>query len=148
MIANRNTTVPDLKTVGEIQAMLAGIRADAIVMQYDAGEPSAIAFKLTRDGHSISFQLPSNWQGIFQALKRDKSIPKRLLTAEQAKRVSWRVIRDWLRAQLSLIEAGAATIEEVMLPWAITSDGTTVASRIFSGQTGLLTMNGDVNRND
>ena len=141
MIANRNTTVPALKTVGEIQAMLAGIRADAIVMQYESGEPSAIGFKLTRDDHSISFQLPSNWQGILQALKRDKSIPKRLLTADQAKRVSWRVIRDWLRAQLSLIEAGAATIEEVMLPWAITSDGTTVASRIFSGQTGLLTMN-------
>jgi hypothetical protein len=145
VIANRNTTVPAIKTVGEIQMMLAAIRADAIVINYENGEPSAIAFRLIREGQSISFRLPSNWQGILQALKRDKKIPKRLLTADQAKRVSWRVLRDWLRAQLSLIEAGASTIEEVMLPWAITDDGTTVSSRILSGQAGLLAFNGKSN---
>lgn len=61
-------------------------------------------------------------------------------TPEQAKRVAWRVLRDWIRAQLSLVEAGNATIHEVMVPWMITNDGTTVSERLFSGQSGLLAL--------
>ncbi|MEM9825207.1 MAG: hypothetical protein AAF958_01400 [Planctomycetota bacterium] len=53
--------------------------------------------------------------------------------------MSWRVVRDWLRAQLTLIEAGAATVEEVMLPWALAGDGTTtVGHQLLNGPGGFL----------
>lgn len=139
MIANRTTTVPAAKTVGEIQSMLAGMHATALMIDYHDGEPSAIAFSLVRNGHPISFKLPCNWQGVYRALQREK-IPRRLMTHEHAKRVAWRVVRDWLRAQLSLIEAGATAVEVVMLPWAITRDGSTVADRVLSGSAGLLAL--------
>lgn len=140
MIANRTTTISCEKTVGEIQAMLAGARASRIGIEYDPdAKPARIAFQIERDGHMMAFKLPCDWEGVLRALKRERGgISQRLLTPEHAKRVSWRIIKDWLRAQLSLIEAGASTIEEVMLPWAITTDGQTVAERVLSGATGLL----------
>lgn len=140
MIANKTTTVSAEKTVMEIQSMLASVRASALMIDYTDGKPEAIAFKLVRGEQPIAFRLPANWQGIMAAMKKDKSIPRRLVCEDQARRVSWRVVRDWLRAQLTLIEAGAATIEEVMLPWAITSDGTTVAQRMLSGPNGFLAL--------
>ena len=42
---------------------------------------------------------------------------------EQSERVAWRVIKDWLDAQLSLIYVGQAELEQVMLPYA--TDGKT-----------------------
>lgn len=143
MIANRTTSISCEKTVAEIQSMLAGVRASAMMLDYDSdGKPCGLAFRLERDGQSMAFRLPCNWQGVLNALKKERGgIPQRLLTADHAKRVSWRILKDWLRAQLSLIEAGASSIEEVMLPWAITTDGQTVAQRVLSGTTNLLRLN-------
>ncbi|MCH8134806.1 MAG: hypothetical protein IIB77_02370, partial [Proteobacteria bacterium] len=45
-------------------------------------------------------------------------IPKRLRTREQASRVAWRIIKDWLRAQLAIIETEQAEMVEVFLPYA------------------------------
>jgi hypothetical protein len=70
----------------------------------------------------------------------DKTIPRRLVCEDQARRVSWRVVRDWLRAQLTLIEAGCATIEEVMLPWAVMNDGSTVSQKLLNGPGGFLAL--------
>lgn len=36
---------------------------------------------------------------------------------EQAERVAWRVAREWLLAQLAIIEAQMATLDQVMLPY-------------------------------
>lgn len=140
MIANKSTTVSAERTVAEIQSLLCSVKANSVMIDYCDGKPEAIAFKLMRGDVPIAFRLPANWQGTFLAMKRDKSIPRRLCTDDQARRVSWRVIRDWLRAQLTLIEAGAATIEEVMLPWAVTADGSTVANRLLHGPNGFLAL--------
>lgn len=140
MIANRTTTVAAEKSVMEIQAMLASVKASAMMIDYVDGKPDAIAFKMIKGGQPIAFRLPANWQGILEAMRRDKTVPRRLVCEDQARRVSWRVVRDWLRAQLTLIEAGASSIEEVMLPWAITNDGTTVGQRVLSGASGFLAL--------
>lgn len=140
MIANKTTTVPSEKTVMEIQSMLASMHASSLMIDYADGKPQSIAFKIVRNGRPISFRLPANWQGILTAMKKDKSVPRKLCCEDQARRVSWRVIRDWLRAQLTLIEAGAATIEEVMLPWAVTTNGMTVAHQLLSGPNSLLSL--------
>ena len=143
MIANKNTTIDSSKTVAEIQTMLVRARATSMMVGYVDGEPASIGFKIVTANTSMSFRLPSNWEGTLRALKREK-VPARMLTKVHAMRVSWRVIRDWLRAQLSLIEAGVSTIDEVMLPWAITNDGSSVASRLLSGSVPLLGVKSEV----
>ena len=140
MIANRTTTIDAEKTISAIQRMLAAARASSLRIDYEDGQPCALSFQLTSGGQLLAFRLPCNWQGTLRALRCDRGYPTRLKTPEQAKRVAWRVLRDWLRAQLSLVEAGASTIHEVFVPWLITDDGTTVAARLFSGSSGLLAL--------
>lgn len=36
---------------------------------------------------------------------------------EQAVRVGWRIIRDWVRAQCAIIESEMVTLEQVFLPY-------------------------------
>jgi hypothetical protein len=43
--------------------------------------------------------------------------------------VAWRVLKDWLEAQLALIEAGVADMSQVMLPYMRGDDGLTVWQR-------------------
>ncbi len=104
-----------------------------MMIDFDDGQPDSLSFILRVGDQPISFKLPSNWRGVLAAMRREKAT-NRLLNPQQARRVAWRILRDWLKAQLSLIEAGASSIEEVMLPWAITNDGTTVAKRLLTGK--------------
>ncbi len=140
MIANRTTSIDAGKTVREIQQMLAAAHASSLMIDYELGQPSALSFQLRSGEQVLSFRLPCSWEGVLACLKRDKTTPQRLKSADQAKRVAWRVLRDWLRAQLSLVEAGNSTIQEVFVPWMITNDGQTVATRLFSGTSGLLAL--------
>lgn len=120
MIANKGTSVSAVKSVGEIQAMLAEARASSLMIDYRDGEPIGLSFQLTKGGQSLSFRLPCNWEGTLAAMKREKKCPRNLCMPDQAKRVTWRVLREWLRAQLTLVETGASSIEEVMIPYLIT----------------------------
>lgn len=137
MIANVNTTVDSQRTVAQIQELLASAKANAIMIELENGQPSSISFRLNVRGSTLSFKLPCNWQGTLAAMKRT-NVVARMRNEQQARRVAWRILREWLRAQLSLIESGAATIEEVMLPWAITNDGQTVSQKMLSASSPLL----------
>ncbi len=55
---------------------------------------------------------------------KDKKVPKPLKTKEQAARVAWRIIKDWVEAQIAIIDAGMATVTQVFLPYAQTPEGT------------------------
>ena len=57
---------------------------------------------------------------------RDRRIPPKMRTREQATRVAWRIVKDWLAAQLAMIEAGLVDLEEVFLPYAQNQAGRTV----------------------
>jgi len=45
---------------------------------------------------------------------------------EQAARVAWRVVKDWLEAQLAMIEAGMVDLEQVFLAYAQNPAGETI----------------------
>jgi hypothetical protein len=47
-------------------------------------------------------------------------------TPEHAARVAWRVIKDWLEAQLALIDARMAALDQVMLPYLLVDEDRTL----------------------
>jgi hypothetical protein len=53
----------------------------------------------------------------------------RLKTREQAARIAWRIVKDWVEAQLAIIEAEMASRPEVFLPYAQTNTGETIFQR-------------------
>lgn len=119
-ILNYTTSVSVERSVAEIQKKLVKASASAILSEYENGVISHISFKVKTEHGDISFRLPANIDGVFAALRRDNKAIKR----EQANRVAWRIVKDWVEAQLAIIEAGMATLPQVFLPYAQTRNGT------------------------
>ena len=124
-IAGASTTIAASKTAAEVTAMLAKNGAKQVMTTYDDnGEATGIAFIITTEHGERAFTLPVRPEGVRKALIRDRVIPSRQ-TVEHAQRVAWRIARDWLRAQLAIIDAGLVTLDEIMLPYAMIG-GTTM----------------------
>lgn len=116
----------------EIQKCLVKHGATKIVTDYIDQTPTAVTFCLILNGNLTAFSLPANYLGVLKSMKSDSKIPRRLLTDEQALKVSWRIIKNWVEAQMAIVEAQLADMAEVFLPYAITKSGTTLYKEIES----------------
>lgn len=134
-ILNYTTTIDPGKTIGEISQCLAKNGVRKIVTDYDEnGLPVGLTFWIEiKDGHRC-FALPCNWEGVFIVLRDDKSVAPKLKTKEQALRISWRILKDWIFAQMAIIQAGLASTTEVFLPYLVTVDGKTLYQKIEAGE--------------
>lgn len=122
VIKNYTTQIKVEKTISEIEKILAEAGSNSIFKMYDENKlPSAIAFRLWipdigENGQEVSFKLPMEADKILILLKKQKITPK-LQTIEQAHRVGWRIIKDWLHSQMALIEIKLVKPQEVFLPY-------------------------------
>jgi hypothetical protein len=131
---NYTTQIDSQKTASECIAILARHGATRISIDFDAGEPSGLAFGIETPAGMRFYLLPVNTRGVQIALTRAARaghIPARYADdTAQAQRVGWRVIRQWLDAQLALIDAQLVEIEQVMLPYLVVDEiGTTLYQR-------------------
>jgi hypothetical protein len=130
-ILNYTTKIDAFKTISEIQSMLVKRGVKSIIVDYDdTGIPVGLTFFLYINDSPINFKLPSNYPGVLRVMIKDKKIPKSALTKEQATRVSWRILKDWIEAQMALIDAQIAKLEQVFLPYAVTDTGETLFDRM------------------
>lgn len=126
-ILNYTTEVAAAKSVGEIQALLAAHKCQAILCEFDdKGNVTALSFRIRGPFGMMSYRLPSNVDKVAAVIFRAPGIPQRLRTREQACRVAWRILKDWTEAQLAIIQAQMVTLEQVFLPYAQNADGVTV----------------------
>ncbi len=117
-ILNYTTQIAAEKTITEIQKKLARAGASAVLSEYDSdGVLNALSFRLEHNGQQVYFRLPAQIEKIYVLLQR-QGVSRKLRTMEQASRVSWRIIKDWIEAQLALVEADQAEMIEVFLPYA------------------------------
>jgi hypothetical protein len=126
---NYTTTIDATKSASECIARLAAHGASAIGMTYSDKKPTGLTFRIGTVHGERQFSLPVNVDGTFKALVRARNsggIPPRYAERGQAERVAWRVLKDWLEAQLALIEAGVADMAEVMLPYLHVRPGLTL----------------------
>ncbi len=138
-ILNYTTSIQAQKTAGEIQSILAIKGAHSIAIDYEAAQPVALTFRLNIREQDVSFRLPCNWRGVEDVMRYDKKCPQRFKNSEQARRVAWRIVKDWVEAQLAIIESGQAEVAEVFLPYAITQSGETLFQRMTNDPSRLLT---------
>ncbi len=139
-ILNYTTSIACEKTIMEIQKCLVKHGATKIVTDYTDQTPTAVTFCLILNGKLTAFLLPANYSGVLESMKSDSKIPRRLLTDEHALKVSWRIVKDWVEAQMAIVEAQLADVAEVFLPYAITKSGTTLYKEIESN--GMLLLKG------
>ena len=129
-LLNYTTTINPDRTVGEIQRILASHGVSHVVVQYGSDRvPASMAFRVQTRFGSQPFRLPANIGGIEAVLVRQYKqgkVSRRLACREQAARVGWRILLEWIRAQLAIVEAGMVTLEEVMLPYLVGDDERTL----------------------
>ena len=138
-ILNYTTQIDSYKTITEIQQILAkGGAKKMIVDNDDNGLPIALTFCVEWHGSPLAFALPCNFEGVLKAMKKSSKVPRSLCTNEQALRVGWRIVKDWVAAQLAIVEAQLADVAEVFLPYAVTKSGTTLYKHIQTDSRLLL----------
>lgn len=137
-ILNYTTKIDPFKTCSEIQICLAKHGANQILTEIDNGLLVGISFRCQIENNFVSFRLPCNYEGVLNAMKKDRKVPNSLCTKEQALRVSWRILKDWIEAQMAIIEAQLATLPQVLLPYAITKSGETLFEKVSNDRNLLL----------
>lgn len=138
-IKNYTTKVPATQTVGEIQGILATHGARKVMMDYDAdGKVTAVTFALMIGDTLQGFRLEARPHGVMAAMAKDRT----KCTAKQADDIAWRNVKDWIAAQVALVETEQATMAELFLPMMTGRRGQTLYEEFQSGR--LLLGGGEV----
>lgn len=120
-ILNYTTKISAMQTINEIQKKLVSHGAKSFLMEYEAAEPSGLAFIITTKHGDIPFRLPANIKSVRKVLEQQRV--RRFVDLEMASRVAWRILKDWIEAQLAIIEAELVTLEQVFLPYMLMPGG-------------------------
>lgn len=129
---NYTTKVTAQQSIGEISKMLAKAGAKAVMHEYDdSGNIKSLSFQMKFGDGEVGFRLPANIPGVRNIIlemrkQGNTTLRPWMLEDKHFEDVTWRVIKDWIEAQLALIEAEQAKTEQVFLPYAITAGGQTL----------------------
>ena len=131
-LLNYSTKIPALTTAAEVQRMLAKHGARKVMLDYgDGGEPESLTFQVLRGEEPLAFRVPVRPDLVLKVLQRQhaKGLLKSHMprpTQEHAGRVAWRIIKDWVEAQMAILETEMVTMEEVFLPYLVDRKGQTL----------------------
>jgi hypothetical protein len=144
-LLNYTTDVPATRSIAEITRILQEGGATAILLENNADrEISAVSFKMRTTFGEQAFSLPANVPAVILALNAQinheakhcrgrRKIPRSLYNNKaQAERIAWRIVKDWLEAQMALHQIGAAKLEQIMLPFAVDESGQTFYQRLVT----------------
>ena len=124
-IANYSTTVTALKSIGEIQGILVAHGAKAIMTNYnEEGEPIGLSFIVKTQFGDMPFRLPANTERVQAVLNRQRV--RSVVSGNMASRVAWRILKDWVRAQMAILATEMVSIEQIFLPYMEAHSGKTV----------------------
>jgi hypothetical protein len=133
-LLNYTTKIDADKIAQEIAKCLSMPGAQAVMTEYDEkdGYVTAISFKINLDGRPLAFCLPSDWKPVQEILRqqKEKTGNRRIDTSRTgAVGVAWRIVKDWLEAQMALVETQMVTTTQVFLPYAVMKDNKTLFER-------------------
>ena len=133
-LLNYTTGIEVDKTVAEIQKILTKNGANAILVENDdTGQIVALSFKVKMEQGDVGFRLPSDWRPVLHILEHDPKVPRPKRTKEQALRVAWRIIKDWVEAQMAIVQTRMVKLDQVFLPYAVAKDGRTFYEVAMAG---------------
>lgn len=125
-IKNFSTSISVEKTIAEIEKMLSKYGATKIMKEYDEfGNPTRLFFAIMTEHGEMPVKLPVNTDKVLDVFKiqvSDGKLPRKFWggewAVEQANRVGWRIIKDWLDAQLTVLQIEMVKVKELFLPYA------------------------------
>ena len=122
-LLNYTTKVDIYTTLGQIQGQLFKHGAKKILQDYDdAGRITALSFMIDTPLGPRGIRLPANVDAVHKVLTKQKVKCDR----EQAERVAWRIVKDWVEAQMAILESEMVQMEEIFLPYMVSASGQTL----------------------
>ncbi|MFA6171988.1 MAG: hypothetical protein WCW77_00600 [Patescibacteria group bacterium] len=140
----KNYTSSGKNTFEKIQRILATHGASKVMFDYRKdGTLEAISFALDLDGKVMGFRLPAMVENVVKILYGGEDRwgrPKKITDAqrEQAYKTAWANIRDWIDAQMALVDTRQVKIHQVFLPYLVMKDNRTLGDH-FESNHNLLT---------
>ncbi len=130
-LLNYTTKVDVYTTLGAIQGQLVKHGAKKIMQDYDEnGRIQALCFAIDTPGGMRAVKLPANVEAVMSVLHKQKV----KCDYEQAERVAWRIIKDWIEAQMAILESCMVQMDEIFLPYMVNGNGTTLYQAYCDGQ--------------
>ena len=132
-LLNYTTTVEAYKTVSEIEQMLVKHGEKSIMKQFDDGMITSLSFLINTGVNDIPIKLPIRVDDVLQVLIEQKKMhPKAGIkaTKDQANRVAWRILKDWIEVQMALLDIGMVQFEEIFLSYIETAGGKTIYEKL------------------
>lgn len=121
-LLNYTTKVDTYTTLGSIQGQLVKHGAKKIMQDYDDhGRIAALTFLIDTPAGMRGIRLPANVDKVHSVLHRQKIKCDR----EQAERVAWRIVKDWVEAQMAILESEMVQMDEIFLPYMVNNNGQT-----------------------
>ena len=138
-ILNYTTTVDALKTISEIEYDLMKHGAKAIMKNIENGSVVGLSFVIDtgRMGGQVPVRIPAKIDECYEVLVRQKKEnPRQQIKAthEQAERVAWRILKNWIEAQMALLDINMVQFEEIFLPYIVIPSGQTVYEKLEEKQ--------------
>ena len=129
-LKNYRSTSPMPSIFSAIEKTLTDHNAKQIVRDFDNGRVTAISFVIETNRGPLAVRLPARFDRV-KAIFDQQGLR---YNPDQPYRTSWATIRDWVAAQMALIDWEMVKIEEVFLPYAVTKNGKTYFELFDSGE--------------
>ncbi len=135
-VKNYTSEVPAPRTAERIEAFLAKAGASHVAKHYQGGGIVGIDFAIeVQPGILVSYQLPVKVEAMRAYMTKQRQKTKSWLTdtdrkriSAQAERTAWKIMQDWVEAQLSLVVTNQAELAQVFMPYAHNGTETFYAS--------------------
>lgn len=135
-ILNYTTTVDSYKTVSEIEHILVKHKAKSIMKDYDGESIVALSFLIDIGYNQVPIKLPAKIDECYKVLCTEKANGAKNIkaTLEQAERVAWRILKDWIEAQMALLDIHMVKFEEIFMPYIVDAQGKTLFEKLEERQ--------------
>ena len=131
-ILNYTTTIDPLKTQSEIERILVKHNAKSIMKNYDGEYVTSMSFLIDNGINQVPVKMPVKAAECLRVLEKEKASGGKNIkaTRAQAERVAWRILKDWLEAQMALLDVNMVSLQEIFLPYIVDQSGQTVYEKL------------------
>lgn len=138
MLKNYQSESPLPNIFSTIEKSLATHGAKQITRDYDGqGKVTAIAFVIETARGKVAVKLPARFDRV-EAIFREQGYKYK---PDQPYRTAWATIRDWVEAQLAILDWEMVKLEEIFLPYMVTKTGQTFFE--YHQENGFLLSSGE-----
>jgi hypothetical protein len=141
-LKNYTAEAPVERSIAKIEEILVRHGTTRFYKEYKDSELVGVVFVVPLLNGELPVKLPARIEQVRQRLygKRSAYTPA---MSSQAQRTAWANIRDWIDAQIALIETGQVKLEEIFLPYTVDTSGTTLYERMQENNFKLPNSNKD-----